>query len=143
MDPRHRPLNPRTPPPAGARDWEVTGNAKMSDAQRRMLNAVCGDLARCIRWHGYPMSKDDFRYLLSGTVLGFRALPSWDMGDGRRGVIMLGRSSQDLTRDQAAEAITMGIHLGDDPASQGLNHPRVDWSEKVLLGMGYRPEDFY
>lgn len=139
-DPRHRPLNPRAPD-AKPLDWQETGTALMSPAQQRMLNAVCGCLADQIRWHGFKLTKDDWRYFFSGTVLGFRALPSWDFGDGRRGVIMLGRSSKDLTRSEAADAITMAISLGDNPESQGLKHPRVQWTDKVLLGMGYRPED--
>lgn len=120
---------------------EQTGNTRMTDAQRRMLNAVCGCLAAQLKWHGFTMTKDDFRHFFVGTVKGVRALPSWDHGDGRRGVIMLGRSSKDLTKDECIDAITMALQLGDDPQSQGINSPRVVWSRAVLLGMGYTDAD--
>jgi hypothetical protein len=139
-DPKDRPLNPATPAKP-KREWEAGGNSAWTPAQQRMLNAVCGDLAAQLRWHGHAMSKADWRHLFSGVVMGFRALPGWDFGDGRPGMIMLGRSSTDLTRDQAKEAITLAIHFGDDPRSQGIEHEPVRWCEKVFLGMGYRPED--
>lgn len=140
-DPRNRPLNPATPA-RGPVDWDQGGNAAWTPAQQRMLNAVCGDLAKALSWHGHKMTKDDWRHLFSGVVMGFRTLPGWDFGDGRPGIIMLGRSSKDLTRDQAKDAITMAIAFGDDPETQGMRGARpVRWCDKVLLGMGYRMED--
>lgn len=136
-DPRDKPLAPR---PTGKQDWQDRREGPWTPAQRRMLNAVCGCLA-AIKWHGFVMSKDDWRHFFAGTVLGFRALPAWDMGDGRRGIIMLGRSSMDLSREAACDAITLAISLGDDPSSQGLPARPVEWSRAVLLGMGYREED--
>ena len=37
--------------------------------QRKLLNAACGDLAKCFVWYGNRLSKDDWRHFLSGTVL--------------------------------------------------------------------------
>lgn len=105
----------------------------LTDAQRRLLNAACGDLAKQIRWHGFAMSKDDYRHLFAGTVLGWRTLPAYDMGDGRTGVIMLGGSSLDLRKEECTQAIEMAFALGDDPSSQGLSFPPVKWCEKVEL----------
>lgn len=105
----------------------------LTDAQRRLLNAACGDLAKQLRWHGFALSKDHYRHLFTGTVLGWRTLPAYDMGDGRTGVIMLGGSSLDLRKEECIEAITMAFALGDDPSSQGLAAPPVQWCEKVEL----------
>jgi|ERR1700755_639185 len=113
----------------------------MTDAQRRLLNAIATDLSKQLVWHGLRLSKDDFRHLVAGTVLGWRMMPGIDRGEGERGFIMLGGSSMNLSKAEAAEAITLLIHLGDDPASQGLNQKPVRWSEKVLCGMGYSLED--
>ena len=44
--------------------------------QRRLLNAACGDLASQLVWHGNRLTKDDWRHLLSGTVLGWRMMPA-------------------------------------------------------------------
>ena len=114
---------------------------RMTDEQRRMLNAVCGDLSAQISWHGNRLSKDDFRHLLAGTVLGWRMMPAIDRGEGAPGFIFLGGSSLKLTRAQAAEAITQGIEIGDRPEEQGLKCKPVKWSDAVLLGMGYNPAD--
>lgn len=122
-------------------DWKLTGDGGMTDAQRRMLNAVCGDLADQIAWHGNRLSKDDWRHFLSGTVLGWRMLPGIDRGEGAPGFVMLGRSSLDLTRTAAAEAITVGVQVGDHPEEQGLRSKPVRWCAAVLWGLGFNPND--
>lgn len=69
-------------------------------------------------------------------------LPGWQYGDGRaQGFIMLGRSSLSLTKSEACDAITMGLQLGDDPQSQGIKARPVSWSDAVLRGTGWNPED--
>jgi hypothetical protein len=69
--------------------WQEEGATRMSDAQRRLLNAVCGDLAQQIKWHGFRLSKDDWRHMIAGTMLGWRMMPGIDMGEGPK-FIMLG-----------------------------------------------------
>jgi hypothetical protein len=115
----------------------------MSDAQRRLFNCACGDLAEQLRWHGFALSKDDWRHFFSGTVLGFRTLPAWDNGDGRQGVIMLGGSSLNLTKSEATDAITMAFMLGDDPLTQHIDAPAVRWCDVICLarGINYELED--
>lgn len=123
-------------------DWQLDGMGRMTDQQRKMLNAVCDCLARQVTWHGNRLGKDDWRHMLSGTVLGWRMMPAIDRGEGAPGFIMLGGSSLSLSKAQAAEAITVGVHLGDHPEEQGLKCNRVQWSDKVLLGLGLNPRDF-
>jgi len=122
-------------------DWKLSGMAKMTDAQRRLLNAVCGDLAAGIVWHGNRLSKDDWRHFLAGTVLGWRMLPGIDRGEGAPGFVMLGRSSLDLTKTDATEAIQLGMHLGDHPDEQGLQCKPVRWCAVVLGAMGFSAAD--
>lgn len=122
-------------------DWQDDGIGPMTDKQRRMLNAVCGDLSRSITWHGFRLTKDDWRHLLSGTMLGWRVMPGIDRGQGAPGFVMLGGSSLKLSKTLAADAITQGLAIGDDPTSQGINAPPVRWSDAVLLGLGFNPND--
>lgn len=122
-------------------DWDDVSAGRITEAQRRMLNAVADDLARQVRWHGVRLDKDDFRHFLSGTAAGWKAVPAYDHGDGRNGIIMLGGSSLKLTRQQAKDAITMGLHIGDHPQEQGLTCAPVRWSDAVLLGLGFNPKD--
>jgi hypothetical protein len=114
--------------------WNQRGESRMTPAQQRLLNSACGDLADQLLWHGYRLSKDGWRHFFSGTVMGFQALPAWDHGDGRQGIIMLGGSSLDMTKSQATDAIEMAFMLGDDPESQGIKAKPVRWCAAVCLG---------
>lgn len=124
------------------KDWQERGEQKLSEAQRRLLNACCSDLSKQLSWHGNKLSHDSWRHLLSGVAKGWKIVPGWDNGDGVRGVIMLGCSSLELTKSQASDAILMAITLGDDPSSQGMNACPVRWSDSVYLGMGNNPNDY-
>lgn len=121
-------------------DWQLSGDAMMSDAQRRLLNAACGDLEQ-MEWFGNRLSKDDWRHFVSGHVLGWRMMPGIDMGDGPRGFIMLGGSSLKLTRTKATEAITTAFYIGDAPNEQGLTCRPVEWCAVVKAARGIRDSD--
>ncbi len=99
--------------------------------QRNTFHAACGDLASQISWHGFRLTKADFRHLISGTVLGWRMMPAIDSGEGRQGMIMLGGSSLDLNKKQTSEALEMAFAIGDHPQSQGLNCEPVRWCAAV------------
>ena len=122
--------------PIRASDWQLRGNGGMTDAQRRLLNAACGDLAAHLPWHRIELSKDDYRHMIAGTVLGWRTLPGIDLGDGKRGWIMLGGSSLDLSRTQATDSITLAFHIGDFPQEQHLRCRPVPWCDVVCLARG-------
>ena len=122
--------------------WDIDGSGRMTDAQRRMLNAVCGDLAAQIEWHGNRLTKDDWRHMISGTMLGWRVLPGIDRGNGAPGLVMLGGSSLSLSRTLAKDAITCGLHIGDHPEDQGLRCKPVVWCDVVYLALGFNPRDF-
>ena len=129
-------------PVTSREDWELSGTQKMTDKQRRMLNACCGDLAKQVVWSdGQRLSCDDFRHMLAGTMLGWRMMRGIDRGEGSPGLIMLGGSSLDLTRTMAADAITCALHIGDHPEAQGLSCKPVQWCDAVLLGLGLNPNE--
>jgi len=106
-----------------------------------MLNAICGDLARQINWHGCRLDKDDWRHLLSGTAAGWRPVLGIDDGRGHTPMVLIGSSSLKLTKQQAQDAITQGLAIGDDPSSQGLSAQPVRWSDAVLHGLGFDPKE--
>src|SRR5215469_2939758 len=109
-------------------EWKLEGDTRMTDAQRRMLNAACGDLGAQLPWHGgIRLSKDDYRHMIAGSVLGWRTMPGIVDEHGQRGWIMLGGSSLSLSKTQATMAITVALNIGDDPEEQGLQHDRVQW----------------
>lgn len=102
-------------------------------AQRNLLNAACRDLSEQVKWHGNRLSLDDWRHLISGTVLGWRMMPAIDRGDGTaQGFIMLGGSSMDLNKSQCAQAIDMAFMIGDCPNGQGLDSQSVRWCKSVV-----------
>jgi NinB protein len=102
-----------------------------SYVQRNTFNAACGDLSAQVSWHGNRLSKDDWRHLISGTVLGWRMVPGIDRGEGAAGFIFLGGSSLDLSKEQTTDALTIAFSIGDDPSSQGLKSPPVRWCASV------------
>lgn len=109
----------------------------MTDDQRKLLNAACGDLGAQLPWHGgIRLDKDDYRHMIAGTVLRWRTMPGIVDESGQRGWIMLGGSSLKLRKEQCTLAITIAFNIGDDPRGQGLDHEPVDWCEKVKLARG-------
>ena len=108
--------------------------------QRKLLNASCRDLSEQIKWHGFKLSLDDWRHMLSGTILGWRMMPAIDKGEGKAaGLIMLGGSSLDLSKKQCGEAIELAFLIGDCPQGQGLNSEPVRWCA-VVCGARYLVE---
>jgi len=103
----------------------------LTEQQRKILNAACGDLASQISWHGFKLSKDDWRHMLSGTFLGWRLMPGIDLGEGKHSMIMLGGSSLELNKSQCMQAIEMAFAIGDCPESQGLNSKPIRWCAAV------------
>lgn len=123
-------------------DWQQAGHTRMTDEQRRMLNAACGDLAEQIVWHGNQrLSKDDWRHFISGTVKGWRMVHGIDRGEGAPGFVMLGASSLSLSKNDAIDAITCAFHIGDDPSSQGLRCAPVRWCAVICLARFITFED--
>lgn len=47
----------------------------LTEQQRKILNAACRDLSEQVSWHGNHLSLDDWRHLISGTMLGWRMMP--------------------------------------------------------------------
>lgn len=113
----------------------------ISDEQRRLFNAACGDLAAQLDWHGNRLTKDDWRHLISGTVLGWRIMPAYDRGQGAPGFVMLGGSSLKLAKAQCQEAIEMAFHIGDCPAEQGLSGKPVNWCYVIKMARGIAIEE--
>jgi hypothetical protein len=112
-------------------NWKVEYS---TNDQRKLFNAACGDLSAQIKWHGFKLSKDDWRHMLSGTVMGWRMMPGIDKGEGTAaGLIMLGGSSLDLTKRQCTEAIELAFLIGDHPQGQGLEAEPVKWCAVVCL----------
>ena len=68
-------------------------------------------------------------------------MPAYDKGEGAPGFVMLGGSSLNLRKAECIEAITMALHIGDHPEEQRLNCKPVRWSDTVLLGLGFGPQD--
>lgn len=114
---------------------------KITEEQRRLLNALCGDLARQVKWHSRALDKDSWRHMLSGTAAGWIMVPGIDRGEGNPGWVMLGGSSLKLTKQQASDAIAMAVQIGDHPNEQGLDCKPVRWSPAVLRGLGFSPND--
>lgn len=114
-------------------DWQESGREPMSRQQQKLLNAACGDLADQLRWHGYRFDKDSYRHFLSAVVLGELMVPGINTGYGNPGLIRMARSSKELTKSQATEAIQLAFEIGDRPEDQGIKARPVRWCEVIVL----------
>lgn len=114
----------------------------LTEEQRRTLNAACGDLAAQLTWHGFRLSKDDWRHFIAGTVLGWRMLPGINRGEGAPGFVMLGGSSLDLSKRQCSEALELVFAIGDAPWEyEPTQRKAVHWCDKVWLARGFNPQE--
>jgi hypothetical protein len=113
-------------------DWQESGREPMTRQQQKLLNCACGDLAEQLRWHGIVLDKDSFRHLLAATVLGERLVPGINTGEGNPGLIRLARSSLELTKSQATQAIRTAFDIGDNPHDQGIKARPVRWCEVIV-----------
>jgi len=118
--------------------WEVMPKRE----QLNLFKDICGDLAAQLPWHGgIRLSRDDYRHMIAGTVMHWRTMPGISRDGEPRGWIMLGGSSNDLTKEQCGKAITVGLHIGDHPEEQGLRAKPVQWGYSVMRGLGYTDAD--
>lgn len=123
-------------------EWKQRGEGMMTPEQQRMLNTIGSDLADGLPWHGQCLTRDDWRHMVAGTMLGWRLMPAIDRGQGVPGMIMLGGSSLKLTRSMECDAITALVQIGDHPEDEGLRPKPLGWSDTVLLGLSFNPRDF-
>lgn len=112
--------------------WQESGREPMSRKQQRLLNAACSDLAEQLRWHGIVFSKEDWRHFLSAVVLGERLVPGYNDGYGPPGLIRMARSSLEMSKTQATDAIRTAFEIGDNPAEQGIQARPVRWAEVIV-----------
>lgn len=124
------------------KSWEQKGEAPHTLKQRKMLNAVCGDLAKQIDWHGCRMDKDDWRHFLCSVATKAKFVPGYRNGEGEAGFVVLGKSSLKTTKDEMSMAINIGLNIGNEPSDQGLKSRPVAWCDAVLLGCGDNPNDY-
>ena len=87
------------------------------------------------------LSKDDWRRLICATKLGARMVPGINTGEGEPGFVVLSKSSLELSKEQATDAIATLLELGDNPSGQGLKCEPVLWSKTVLHGLGFNEQD--
>lgn len=86
--------------------------------QNDKLNAMCGDVAAQVEWHGQWLGRDDWRHMFVASYRkGQRVVPGIDGG-----FVVLGASSRKLTKRECADVIEIiyafgaerGVQWGDD-----------------------------
>jgi len=108
-----------------------------SSEQNKLLQPACRDLADQLTWDGARLSADEFRWLICADILGQKAVRGV-----HGGVVLLGGSSRQLTKQDCTDAITLAFSIGDAPWDYGLvNQSRVTWSEAVAKARGISPND--
>lgn len=93
--------------------------SQRSSEQNRKLNAMCGDLAEQVLWHGQAISKDDWRHMFVAAYRKEQRIVPGING----GFVVLGASSRKLNVGECSDVIEMlnafGVERGvvwSDPA---------------------------
>lgn len=85
--------------------------------QNAKLNAMCGDVASQVEWHGQWLTKDDWRHMFVASYRkGQKVVPGIDGG-----FVVLGASSRDLRVKECEEVIELAYAFGAEH--------QVEWSE--------------
>ena len=86
--------------------------------QNDKLNAMCGDVAAQVEWHGQWLSKDDWRHMFVAAYRkGQKVVPGIDGG-----FVVLGASSRKLRVGECADVIELVYAFGAERD--------VAWSER-------------
>ena len=106
--------------------------------QNDLLQPACRDLSRSLKWQGYQLSQDEWRWLICAAVLGQKIVPGINGG-----IVALGGSSKKLNKQQATDAITLAFEMGDEPWTYDPSQQTpVKWKERaVLLARGIKPDE--
>ena len=97
---------------------------KRSLPQNDRMWAMLTEIARQVEWYGSKLTPDDWKLIfLDGLKRELRCVPSLD----RRGVVNLGRSSSDLTKEEMSDLMELIAAFGaehgvvfSDPALEGV-----------------------
>ncbi|HWV44073.1 recombination protein NinB [Pseudorhodoplanes sp.] len=82
---------------------------KRTMAQNDRMWSMLTDVARQVRWHGQKLTADEWKLIfLDGLDRETRTVPSLD----GRGVVSLGRSSSDLTRQEISDLMELIAAFG-------------------------------
>lgn len=90
---------------------------RRNSAQNDRLNAMCGDVARQVVWHGQRLSRDDWRHMFVASFRkGQKVVPGIDGG-----FVVLGASSRQLTEAECSEVIELLFAFGAEHNVQWRN----------------------
>lgn len=83
--------------------------ARRSLPQNDRMWAMLTDVSRQVEWYGSKLTPDDWKLIfLDGLKRELRCVPSLD----RRGVVNLGRSSSDLTKEEMSDLMELIAAFG-------------------------------
>lgn len=83
--------------------------ARRSLPQNDRMWAMLTEIARQVEWYGSKLTPDDWKLIfLDGLKRELRCVPSLD----RRGVVNLGRSSSDLTKEEMSDLMELIAAFG-------------------------------
>jgi len=90
---------------------------RRNGAQNDRLNAMCGDVAKQVVWHGQRLSRDDWRHMFVASFRkGQKVVPGIDGG-----FVVLGASSRQLTEAECSECLELIAAFGAEHNVQWRN----------------------
>ena len=105
--------------------------------QNDLLHPACRDLSRCLKWFGHSLDENDWRALICAAILNQKIVPGI-----HGGIVALGRSSKELKKQQATDALTLIFSIGDAPWEYDpTQQTQVEWVTAVRLARGIADAD--
>jgi len=90
---------------------------RRNGAQNDRLNAMCGDVAKQVVWHGQRLTRDDWRHMFVASFRkGQKVVPGIDGG-----FVVLGASSRQLTEAECSECLELIAAFGAEHNVQWRN----------------------
>jgi hypothetical protein len=86
---------------------------KRSSEQNRKLWATLGEIANQVEWYGEKLTADDWKHILSASLIKQRAVPGIDGG-----FVVLGLSTSKMDKAEMSELLELAMAFG---AQQGVN----------------------
>jgi hypothetical protein len=113
-------------------DMTMPWQEMRTQEQNDLIHPACRDLSRCLTWKGYALDENEWRALICAAILNQKIVPGI-----HGGIVALGRSSKDLKKQQATDALSLIFSIGDAPWEYDPTQTQqVSWGSAVRLARG-------
>jgi hypothetical protein len=109
---------------------------RRSNEQNKAMWPILHDLSAQVNWYGRKLSPEEWKDCLTASLRKCKVVPTVDMGDGARGLVVLGLHTSDMSDEEMSNLIALGKAFGDE---QHVKWSSPKWLEQwAAQQRGYR-----